>query len=78
MKTAISIPDKLFRRAEQLAQRLGRSRSQIYRDALAEYVDAREPGAVTTALDEVVEEIGPVSDGWMAEAGRRGLERSEW
>ena len=78
MKTAVSIPDKLFRRAEQLAQRLGKSRSQIYREALAEYVDRREPGAVTVALDEVVEELGPVVDEWVAEAGRSTLEQSEW
>ena len=38
MKTAVSIPDQLYERAEALAQRLGKSRSQIYREALADYV----------------------------------------
>lgn len=78
MKTAISIPDMLFRRAEQLAQRLGKSRSQIYREALTEYVDRREPGAVTVALDEVVGALGAERDEWVAEAGRSRLEQSEW
>ena len=78
MKTAVSIPDQLFRRAEQLAHRLGKSRSQVYREALAEYVDRREPGAVTVALDEVVDELGTAVDEWTAEAGRSALERSEW
>jgi predicted transcriptional regulator len=78
MKTAVSIPDKLFRRAEELAKRLGKSRSQIYREALTEYVDRREPGAVTVALDQVVEELAPGVDEWLAEAGRSTLERSEW
>jgi predicted transcriptional regulator len=78
MKTAVSIPDGLFRQAEELAQRLGKSRSQIYREALAEYVARREPDAVTAALDEVVEELGGDVDGWLAEAGRTALERSEW
>lgn len=78
MKTAVSIPDDLFRRADHLAQKLGKSRSQVYREALAEYVFRRDPRAVTSALDQVVDDIGPESDGWSVEAGRRALERSEW
>jgi predicted transcriptional regulator len=78
MKTAISIPDGLFQKAEELARRLGKSRSQMYREALAEYVARREPGTVTVALDEVVEELGGDADEWLAEAGRTALERNEW
>ena len=78
MKTAISIPDKLFQRAEELAHRLGKSRSQIYQEALAEYVARREPEAVTVALDELVAQLDGNLDDWSAEAGRRALERSEW
>lgn len=78
MKTAVSIPDRLFQQAEKLARRLGKSRSQVYREALAEYVARREPNAVTVALDEVVEELGGDVDGWVAKAGRSALERSEW
>jgi predicted transcriptional regulator len=78
MKTAVSIPDDLFRRAERLARRLGKSRSQVYREALAEYVDRREPRTVTEALDELVDDIGPAVDEWVVEAGRTTLERSEW
>jgi metal-responsive CopG/Arc/MetJ family transcriptional regulator len=32
MKTAISIPDPLFEATEQLARRLGKSRSQLVAD----------------------------------------------
>jgi len=78
MKTAVSIPDKLFQRAEEIARRLGKSRSEVYREALAEYVARREPNAVTVSLDEVVAELGSPVDEWAAEAGRRALERSEW
>jgi predicted transcriptional regulator len=78
MKTAVSIPDDLFRRADELAQRLGKSRSQVYREALAEYVFRREPRSVTSALDELIDELGPEPDAWSAEAGRQALERSEW
>ena len=78
MKTAVSLPDELFERAEALALRLGKSRSQVYREALAEYLFRREPQSVTAALDAVVDDVGPEADGWLAEAGRRGLEHSEW
>jgi metal-responsive CopG/Arc/MetJ family transcriptional regulator len=78
MKTAISIPDELFARAEELAQRLGKSRSQVYREALSEYLVRREPRSVTATLDELVGELPLEPDGWVTAAARRALERSEW
>ena len=78
MKTAISIPDELFRRADELARRLGKSRSEIYREALADYVARRDPGAVTRALDDLADELTVEDDPFVAEAARRTLERSEW
>jgi predicted transcriptional regulator len=78
MKTAVSIPDELFRKADELARRLGKSRSQVYQEALAEYLLRRDPGAVTRAMDEVLREVEPAPDEWLAEAGRRALERTEW
>jgi metal-responsive CopG/Arc/MetJ family transcriptional regulator len=77
MKTAGSIPDDLFRGAEELAARLGKSRSEIYREALAEYVSRREARSVTSALDVLVDELAP-HDPRLREAGRRALKRNEW
>jgi hypothetical protein len=53
MKIAISIPDALFEAAEVMADRLGVSRSELYRRALAQYLRLRSREAVTEALDEV-------------------------
>jgi predicted transcriptional regulator len=78
MKTAVSIPDELFRRADELAGRLGKSRSEVYREALADYVARRDPGAVTRALDELADELTAEADGFVSEAARQTLERSEW
>lgn len=78
MKTAVSIPDDLFVQADQLAERMGKSRSEVYREALADYVARREPGAVTRALDEVAEDLAADRGGFGNEAARRTLERSEW
>jgi len=78
MKIAVSIPDPLFERADGLAQRLGKSRSQLYREALSDYLDRRDPGSVTTALNEVVSELGDDDREWSGIAARDLLERSEW
>jgi predicted transcriptional regulator len=78
MKTAVSIPDELFNRAEVIARKSGKSRSQLYQEALAEYLLRRDPGAVTQAMDEVLVDIDPEHDQWSIEAGRRTLERNEW
>lgn len=78
MKTAVSLLNTLFRRTEALRRRLGKSRSQLYREALLEYVARREPGAVTAALDEAVAAAGGDGDAWAREAAHAALERSEW
>lgn len=78
MKTAVSIPDELFRQADELASRLGKSRSEVYREALADYVGRRESGAVTRALDELTEDLDAEVQGFGAAAARRTLERSDW
>jgi predicted transcriptional regulator len=78
MKTAVSILDELFRRADELAGRLGKSRSEVYREALADYVARRDPGAATRALNEIADELTGEDDAFVAAAARQTLERSEW
>jgi len=58
MKTAISLPDRLYDEAETLAERLGKSRSQLYAEALADYVARHDAGEVTRRLDRVLNELG--------------------
>ena len=53
MKTAISLPDDVFERAEQLARRSCKSRSQLYSDALAQYLSARGSAEVTARLNSI-------------------------
>ena len=78
MKTAVSIPDELFHRADELARKRGKSRSQVYQEALAEYLLRRDEQSITDSLNEVVDEVGAEVDPWLAEASRQTLERSEW
>jgi predicted transcriptional regulator len=66
MKTAISIPDDLFEKAEELAERLEVSRSQLYVRAIAEYTDRHASQQVRERLDEVYgdaeSQLDPVLD----------------
>ncbi|HEX3128393.1 MAG TPA: hypothetical protein VH394_13770 [Thermoanaerobaculia bacterium] len=78
MKTAISIPDKVFQDAERLAERLKKSRSQMYSEAVAEYVIRHEPDSITEQINAVCAEIDTRPDPFVAAAARRVLERTEW
>ena len=53
MKTAISIPDPLFKATERLARRLRLSRSEVFQRAVQAYLQDHDDAAVTAALDEV-------------------------
>jgi metal-responsive CopG/Arc/MetJ family transcriptional regulator len=55
-----------------------KSRSQLFSNALEEYVARHAPDHVTEAMDEVWTEIGPEPDEFVSTASRRVLERSEW
>ncbi|OIP43415.1 MAG: hypothetical protein AUK47_02630 [Deltaproteobacteria bacterium CG2_30_63_29] len=79
MKTAISIPDEVFQAAERLAKRVHKSRSQLYAEAMAEYLTRHTPEEVTEAMDRVVERLGDTSaDPFVASASRRVITGTEW
>jgi predicted transcriptional regulator len=78
MKTAISIPEEVFRNAEALARQLSISRSQLYSRALREYVSRHAPDRVTETLDRLCGELDEETDRFVAAASRRILERTEW
>lgn len=78
MKTAISVPDEIFERAERLAKRSHRSRSELYSAALKEYVARHTPEEVTEAMDRACDAAGESRDEFVSAAARRALERVEW
>jgi metal-responsive CopG/Arc/MetJ family transcriptional regulator len=78
MKTAVSIPDDVFDGAERLARRTKKSRSQLFTDAVKEYVARHAPEDVTDAMDRVCAELGNPKDEFVTVAAHRILERSEW
>lgn len=53
MKVAISLPDPVFTAAEQLAKELRVPRSQLYAEAIAQYLERRGGSAITAKLNAV-------------------------
>lgn len=53
MKTAISIPDPLFKAADKLAASLGISRSELFQRALKQMLEKHEASDITAALNAV-------------------------
>jgi len=86
MKTAVSIPDEIFKGAERLARRTRKSRSRLFSDALREYLARHAADELTEAMDRVCADLretpgvklGRTRDAFVSTSARRILERSEW
>ena len=71
MKTAISVPDATFERAERAAAKHGLNRSQFYAAAAERYAAALESEDITAAINAVVEEANSdASTQFAIDAGR--------
>ncbi len=53
MKTAISIPDKLFIAADNYAKNIGVSRSHLYARAVAEFLEQQSTDHITKQLNDI-------------------------
>lgn len=78
MKTAISIPDPLFKRAERLAKKLGMSRSQLYSQAIAALVKSMSDEDVTAALNDVYSRQSSKPDPVLSAMQFATLQREDW
>ena len=81
MKTAISVPDETYDRAERVAKKHGMNRSQFYATAADRYADQLESVDLTAAIDSVVDAVNADESAQFAvAASRRVLEGpdEEW
>ena len=78
MKTAVSVPDRVFARAERLAKHLRTSRSELYSKALEEFIARHAPDEITDALNKVAAKIDTHVDPALKAASRRLLKTSQW
>ena len=54
MKTAISIPDTTFHKAEERAKRLGMNRSEFFTKAVSCYIDELDKESLTGLIDDAI------------------------
>jgi metal-responsive CopG/Arc/MetJ family transcriptional regulator len=59
MKTAISLSDSLYEKAEKTARYMGVSRSRLFVMALEGYISNHNGEMITKKLNEVYEKINP-------------------
>jgi len=78
MKTAVSIPNDIFEVAERLARRTRKSRSQLFSDALKEYLARHVPDEITETMNRVCDEVDEPKDQFASSASHRILRQSEW
>lgn len=75
---AISIPDPIFESAERLAERMRKSRSQVYSEAVAEYVARHDPHTATERINAVCDDVDTRADPFLTEAAQRVLAANSW
>ena len=78
MKTAISLPDKLFNVAEKYAKDHGFSRSKLYAIAIREFIEKNKKTDITQRINKVCENIDTSLDPQIKVASKRVLVASEW
>jgi len=77
MKITVSIPDDVFNGAERLARCTKKSRSQLFSDALKEYVARHAPEEITEVMNAAWAKMGNPQDAFVSSATARLLRRSE-
>jgi metal-responsive CopG/Arc/MetJ family transcriptional regulator len=78
MKAAISVPDKLFKSGDAFAKKLGISRSQLYSDALADYLARRRGRDIIARLNAVYATEDSRLDPVLHQLQLQALKKNEW
>ena len=78
MKTAISLPDDLFVRADKYAQDKGLSRSALIAEALREYIDRHKSRDITSQLNAAIASSGQPRDEAVIRQSRNRLKGVDW
>ncbi len=78
MKTAISIQDNLFQRAEKYAKKKKISRSQLYSIAVEEYLEKRNEEDLIAQINAVCEKVDTSLDPAIRQYQSRAIKREEW
>lgn len=80
MKTAVTIPDPVFQAADELAHRLGLSRSGLYAVAVQKFVQdhGEEEEAITAKINQVLATETSTLDPVLQSIQARSISRESW
>ncbi len=78
MKTAVSIPNKLFDAADNYAKKHGFSRSHLYAKALATFLEQHPADYITDQLNKVYPEKSSQLDQVVFDMQMNSIEKEEW
>ena len=78
MKTAVSVPDDLFRLADETARRLRISRSQLYAKAIADFIERQNTKAITERLNQIYSRQVAKVDSGLHRAQMKSLGKDVW
>lgn len=78
MKTAISIPDQIFKSAEKLAKKLGLSRSELFTKAVKNYIQRTDDDEITANLNQVYSVNDSTLDSGLARLQSKSIPKEKW
>lgn len=78
MKTAISIPDNLFRKADYYAKCHGFSRSELFAKAIEQYLKTHPSDHITKQLNEVYSSKQAILNEMLSTMQFSSIEKEEW
>jgi predicted metal-dependent hydrolase len=78
MKTAISIPDNVFKEVEKYARKSKKSRSQLYVEAITEYLERHASDTITDAMNNVSDKLGKIDNSFTVKAAKKILSQEQW
>ncbi len=78
MKTAVSIPDKLFAAADQYAKAHGVSRSNLYAKAIAQFLDQHPADYITSQLNNIYKDKQTKVNKTVSAMQFHSIEKEEW
>jgi predicted transcriptional regulator len=78
MKTAVSVPDEVFRIGERVAHQLGLSRSALYTKALEEFLARHDDEEITRRLNEIYAHEPATIDPAISRLAAQSLPKESW
>ncbi len=75
MKTAISIPDEIFRKADEAAKEYNYSRSELFTLAVKEFLEKMKSKRLLEAINEAYSEPEAIEETSLREKGKKYYSR---